>query len=262
LKGTGAEGIVLGNVVGSNIINILLVLGIPAMIYPTLCDQPDVKRNTLFVVGASFLFIWFCFSGNGQVTAWEGAFLFTLIIAFLVFTFYDNKHTQPVAPPEETTGFGESRLSVSKIWLLIGGAAIGLPLGSFFAVEGAVSLATDANISPAVIGVSIIAIGTSLPELATTIMAAKRRECSMALGNVLGSNLFNILAIVGISAMIARAPLAVDERFLNIDLWVMAACALLVVPFTFGRRTIGKWAGAGFIAAYTAFAATLVLFVT
>jgi cation:H+ antiporter len=262
LKGEGAEGIVLGNVVGSNIVNILLVLGIPAMIYPTLCDQPDVKRNTLFMVGASLIFLWFCFSGNGQITVWEGGFLFALIIAFLVFTFYENRRTKSKALSKEIAEFGTRSLSLSKIWLLIGGAVIGLPMGSYFVVEGAISLATDANISPAVIGVSIIAIGTSLPELATTIMAAKRRECSMALGNVLGSNLFNILAIMGISTLLARTPLTVDDRFLRIDLWVMLASALLIVPFIFGRLTIGRWSGAGFIAAYTAFATTLVLFVT
>ncbi len=258
LKGGSANGIALGNVVGSNIANVLLVLGIPAIIYPTVCDQPAIRRTTLIMVGASLIFLWVCLNAGAMIAAWEGALLFALIIAFLGYTAYNALRGDTEGCGTEDLDDIEDRPQTGRmIALFIGVALVGLPLGSHLIVEGAVTIAQGLGVSPATIGLSIIAFGTSLPELATTVVAAMRRHCGLALGNVLGSNLFNILAIMGLTAMVASEPIPVEPRFREIDLWAMVACALLILPYAWRHWTIGRASGIAFVAAYVGFIAVL-----
>ncbi len=261
LRGPETAGIALGNVVGSNIANILVVLGIPALIYPTVCDQPTIRRTTVLMVGASLLMIWMCLNAGMAITRGEGWLLFVLMIAFLCYAAYkvrsgqdDGILAEEIAELEGMQGLPKTAPRIAAFILI---AIVGLPLGSHLIVEGARSLAEIAGISPTVIGLSLIAFGTSLPELATTVIAAFNRHCGVALGNVLGSNLFNILGILGLSAMVAQEPIAVEARFAAMDLWVMLACALVIVPFAFRHWTISRIWGLIFLVAYGVFLVVL-----
>lgn len=245
----GAPGISLGNIVGSNIANVLLVLGLPAMIYPTLCNQPSICRNTTMMIGATLLFVGLCLTGT--LVFFDGLVLFTLVLCFLAYSGWRAR--QGAADPieeelEEITGLPEAAWAIGA-FLLIG--LLGLPLGAELVVDGATEIALRFGVSEAAIGLTVISIGTSLPELATTLVAAVRRHADVAVGNVIGSNLFNILAIGGITAMVT--PLPVPDTFLRFDLWVMLASAFLVAPFAFTRSTITRFAGLVFVVLYAAF---------
>jgi cation:H+ antiporter len=135
-----------------------------------------------------------------------------------------------------------------KVLLLIAVGIVGLPLGAHFLIDGARGIARDFGISEAAIGVTVVAVGTSLPELATTVMAALRRHADVAIGNVIGSNIFNITAVIGAAAL--AAPLAVPEEIASRDLWVMIGASLLLTPFVLGCRRIGRPAGGAFLLLY------------
>jgi len=251
-----ASGIAIGNIVGSNIANVLFVLGLPAIIYPTLCDQKSVRRNTIFMVGATIIFIALCFTGT--LAFWHGLTLFIMVLLFLG---YVATHATSAANgneaaeiedefelPDGASGLPPNGWTIA-IFLIAG--IFGLPLGAHFVVDGGTDIARAFNVSDSAIGLSLIAFGTSLPELATTMIAAFRRHPDLAIGNVLGSNLFNILAIMGITAMVA--PIEVPVAFLWFDLWVMLIAALLIVPFAMSRGTITRSAGFFFVVAYFAY---------
>jgi cation:H+ antiporter len=248
----GSSGISIGNVVGSNIANIFLVLGIPALIATTNCDQPFIKRNMLYVIGASLVFITLCF--NGPLSFWHGAILFGLMVAFLVESGRRAAQRSDAAAVigeeaieliDGVSGVPTSNWAIA-LFLAIG--LIGLPIGAQMTVSSASEIARNFGISEATVGLTIIALGTSLPELATTVAAAVRGHCGLALGNVLGSNLFNILAIMGLTAMVIPVP--VPNVIKNIDVWIMLAAALAITPFVLRRRCITWPAGLVFVSCY------------
>jgi cation:H+ antiporter len=251
----GAPGIAIGNVVGSNIANVFLVLGVPALIAATNCDQPFIQRNMLYVLGASLIFITLCFLD--PLTFWHGAILFALMIAFLV---ESGRRAAKRPDPEAiigqeaielidgVSGIPEQRFGI--MGCLVAGL-IGLPLGAQLTVSSASAIAHTFGVDEAVIGLTIVALGTSLPELATTVSAAWRGHCGLALGNVLGSNLFNILAIMGLTAMVVPVP--VPDFIKQVDIWVMLAAALAITPFVLGRGHITRIPGIAFVAIYIAY---------
>ena len=249
---SGAPGIAIGNVVGSNIANVLLVLGLPALISATDTNQPFIKRNTLYVIGASLIFIGLC--NTGPLSFWHGAVLFALMVAFLVESGRRaaQRSVEARSLSDETIELidGVSGLP-GRVWLVSGfimAGLIGLPLGAHLTVSSASEIAGEFGISQAAIGLTVIALGTSLPELATTVSAAYRGHCGLAIGNVLGSNLFNILAIMGLTAMVAPVP--VPDIMVRVDLWVMLAAALAITPFVIGRKNITRAPGLIFVACY------------
>jgi len=252
---TGSPDLAIGNIVGSNIANVLLVLGLPALIYPTDCNQQFIGRNTCYVVGASVLFVLFCYLG--PLGVWHGAILFGLIVLFLLESGRRSQQSSAENAPAEADEVddidGVSGLphSPSMIGVFVFAGLIGLPFGAQLIVENGVAIAQAFDISKAAIGLSVIAIGTSLPELATTISAALRGHCAIAIGNVLGSNLFNILAIMGLTSMLAEVP--VPESILKYDLWIMLAAILALVPFVIRRSTISRLPATGFLLAYCAY---------
>jgi len=248
----GSSGIAVGNVVGSNIANVFLVLGIPALIATTNCDQPFIKRNMMYVIGASLVFILLCY--NGPLTFWHGAILFGLMVAFLV-----ESGRRAAKRSDAAAAIGEEAIELidgvsgvpHRNWSIVLFLAIGLialPIGAQMTVSAASEIARDFGISEATVGLTLIALGTSLPELATTMSAAVRGQCGLALGNVLGSNLFNILAIMGLTAMVVPVP--VPEVITRIDLWVMLGAALAISPFVLRRKCISWPAGIVFVACY------------
>ncbi len=255
--GGEAAGLAIGNVVGSNIANILLVLGLPVLIYPTCCKQPLIRRNTAIMIGATLIFIYLCLDPSQQITRLDGSILLGLMTLFMGYAIYRARNAPDPSMVAELTeeledlkGRPES-LGATAFFILI--AMIGLPLGSSFMVGGGIHLAENAGVSPSVVGLSLIALGTSLPELATTIIAAMHRHAGVALGNVIGSNIFNLLAIMGVTAVVSPEPLHVESRFADLDLWVMLGAAMVLVPYTFLHLKVGRLSGIAFLVGYVVF---------
>ncbi|MDP2619071.1 MAG: calcium/sodium antiporter [Hyphomicrobiales bacterium] len=259
-----SPGIAIGNVVGSNIANVLVVLGLPALIATTDCDQTDIVRNSVYVLLASILFIALCFLG--PLTVWHGIILLAAMALFLVDTGRrgadrrNGKAAKPGCGPQMVEAVdgvsGVPHTSLGMLAFILLGL-IGLPAGGHLTVEAARQLAAQWGVSEAAIGLTVVALGTSLPELATTLVAAVRRHCGLALGNVLGSNLFNILAVIGIASVIT--PISVPERFLDLDLWVMLFTTLMIMPFVISRRTLTRLPAFGFLVAYVAYITLVML---
>lgn len=244
-----APGIALGNVIGSNTANVLLVLGAPAVIAPLVITAKGLRGSLIYMMVLTFAFIYFMWT-DALITHLEGGILFAGIISYLVWQFIKAKR-QNASADDEIDDMPESTSDTKKIVLFLIIGIIGLPLGAYMTVEGAEEIARAFNVSEAVIGVTIVAIGTSLPELVTSVMAAIRRSGGVALGNVVGSNIFNIGLIMGSTALIH--PLAVDPHLLNIDVPVMVGASLLVVLLAVVSRPINKFGGLLMLATYTAY---------
>lgn len=229
-------GLALGNVVGSNTANVLLVLGIPALLATMHTSECDTRNSYLQMLAATALFIVLCFFG--PLTWISGIILLTALLAMLSYAAMSaNAHRKANVDEEEIEG-ADPNLGWPKIALFLVLGLIGLPLGANLLVEGATSIARQFGISETVIGLTLVAIGTSLPELATTVMAALRRQADVALGNVIGSNMFNLLGIMGVASLVGTIP--VDPQFLRFDLWIMALASLLLVPFVFMNVDINR----------------------
>lgn len=243
---SGYPGIAVGNVVGSNIANVLLVLGVPVMIYPIACAQQGLPKQASLMIGVSLMFIVMCVFQ--PIRFWEGCLLVFILVCFLVMS---TRGTQviPLDDAEEelkqVLGMPADSVMITSFILL---GVIMLPLGADLVVEGGVGLAGSWGVSEAVIGLSLIALGTSLPELSTTVVAALHKSTDVAIGNVIGSNLFNILAILGITALLTDIP--VDAEFLRFDLWVMFISSVVLWVLVLARATIGRLWGTAFLAAY------------
>lgn len=247
----GVPGLAIGNVVGSNIANVLLVLGAPALVYPIICQAPSLNRDVVVMIAASLLFVAFCMGGT--LVAWQGAILVILLVAFLIHSYVserDDGHGHEEYG-EEFDGVGVFPQSPFVYFGFIGVGLIGLLFGSHILIDGAVGVARAWGVSETVIGLTLVALGTSLPELATTIVAAVRKHGGIAVGNVVGSNMFNILGVMGITSLIIPVP--VPEQTLHFDLWIMIAAALALLPFAFRQIPIGRTAGLLFFGAYIAF---------
>lgn len=249
----GVPGIAIGNVVGSNIANVLLVLGAPAIVFPIVCQSPSLNRDVLVMIAASLLFIAFCLGGT--LVAWQGTILVILLVVFLVHSYVserDDGHGDEEYGEEfEGVGAFPQSMLVFVGFIVVGLA--GLLFGSHILIDGAVGIARVWGVSEAVIGLTLVAFGTSLPELATTIIAAIRKHGGIAVGNVVGSNMFNILGVIGITSMVVPVP--VPDQMLRFDVWVMIAASLLLLPFAFRQIPIGRVVGVMFSVAYIGFIA-------
>jgi cation:H+ antiporter len=236
----GVPDIALGNIVGSNIANILLVVGLSALICPIPVVGATLRRDTGFMMAAALalapIFAW------GSVGRPAGLALVLFLVIYLVRAF---RHPAEATAPDEDTAPPASSV-ISAIWAVAG--LVTLMLGARFLVDGAVSIARGHGISEAFIGLTIVAVGTSLPELATSLIAAFRRQPEIAIGNIIGSNIFNLLGILGVTAMITPVPVA--PRFLNFDLPAMLAASLALTVLLLARPVIGRGFGAVMLASY------------
>ncbi len=242
----GAPGIAMGNVVGSNTANILMVLGIPAILAALHTSQFDTRRTYVQMILATLLFI--ALATRGVFDFWAAIVLLGALSFMLADAFYQvscHRKRQAISDAaaaeleddEEVEGADPNMPWWRIILFLVLGLA-GLPLGADIMVDNAEIIAKRYGVTDTVIGLTLVAVGTSLPELATTVMAALRRQADVALGNVIGSNLFNLLAIIGITALVR--PIPVDDKFLEFDLWVMLGASILIVPFVFFRKDITR----------------------
>ncbi len=265
----GVPGLAMGNVVGSNTANILLVLGLPALLAGLDTGTCETRRNYMFMLAASLLFIGLAMGG---VIAWpQGLVLLGGLGMMLVSAFHEARthrrrgraaEAAEAAEAEQADGVPEEDLIEElegadpdmpwwKILLFLVLGLVGLPLGANLLVEASTSIARHMGISETVIGLTLVALGTSLPELATTVMAAYRRQAEVALGNVIGSNMFNLLAIIGISSLFG--PIPVEPGILYFDIWVMFAASLMLAPFVLFRWHMGRLWGAAFCLLYAGY---------
>lgn len=236
----GAPGIAIGNVVGSNTANILLVLGIPALLATMHTSECETKKTYNFMIAASILFIALAFRGKFD---WIAAIILLSALAFVLWDAAREASGHRAACADATVDEEEIEgvdpdLPGWRIAIFLVLGLIGLPLGADLLVDNATVIAKMYGVSDTVIGLTLVAVGTSLPELATTVMAALRRQADVALGNVIGSNMFNLLAIIGVASFVGSIP--VDSAFLRFDLWVMLGASILLVPFVYMRRDITR----------------------
>jgi cation:H+ antiporter len=250
----GAPGIAFGNVVGSNIANVLLVLGIPAMISRIDGRDCDSRRSYGQMMVASLVFILLCFQGP---LVWMHGLVLLSMLAYMLWDAYAaasrarNGIDVATDVADEQLEDADPDMARWKIaaYILVG--IIGLPIGAHLLIDGARAIALEAGVSEAAIGLTLVALGTSLPELATTVVAAIRRQADVAIGNVIGSNIFNIVAIMGVASFFG--PLAVPPSLLRVDLWVMLACAVVLAPYVLGHARMGRRVGIAFTLAYAVY---------
>ena len=243
----GSPGIALGNVVGSNTANVLLVLGLPAVI-SRIAAGTGSRKSYLQMLAATALFVALCFLG--PLTWWHGLILLAALAAMLVWAARTAMAHRESGAVEEVEG-ADPDLPGWKIAALLIAGLIGLPLGAELLIRGATDIASAFGLSDEMIGLTLVALGTSLPELATTIVAAWRRHTDVVMGNVIGSNMFNLLGIIGVAVLVG--PIPVDPQMLRFDLWVMAAAALVLAPFVLRGWALGRRWGAVLSALYVAY---------
>ncbi len=244
---SGSPGLALGNVVGSNIANILLVLGLPTLIVGLQNNIADTKRSFGLMIVASLLFIVFGMSGS---FSWiYGILLLSLLAFFLLDTFRQNSEK-----PLDNDSLEIQQRKPHSWWtiicfLILG--VLGLPIGADILVTNASALAKGYGVSDAVVGLTLVAIGTSLPELATTFIAFVRKKAEVVLGNLIGSNIFNLLAIIGITSLISPVP--VDPIFIKFDFWIMLGASALIAPFILLNIKFNRLSGFLFVALYISY---------
>ena len=246
---SGAPEIAIGNVVGSNIANILLVLGLPAIIFPIVCDVEAIRRDGAIMFAVSVAFVALCWSG--QIVNWQGAIMTSMLCGYLTWSYFSGREENDATAEAIVDEIEGIAARPHSIWLSLAFIAVGiagLVMGADLLIGGAMELAVAAGVSQATIGLSLIALGTSLPELAPSLVAAIRRHGDVAIGNVVGSNLFNILGIIGITSMVRTVP--IPEQIVSYDLWIMVSAAILITPFVLLGRPISRRYGAFLTMAY------------
>lgn len=257
---TGYPGLVLGNVVGSNIANVLLVAGTSAVFYPLGGGGGTERRDAGIMMLVSLGFVLLCFLGD--LTRTSGILLLVVLAVVLSSTvrstLRDYKSSDATTPLDWVLGL-PSR--VGMIVLFVGAGGVGLPVGASLMVDSAVEIAQSFGVSETVIGLTIVAIGTSLPELTTAVVAALQRRTDVVVGTVLGSNTLNLLAIMGLGAAVSPGPIAISDRLLRLDLPMMLMAGAALTAFVLARRPIGRTSGIVFVGTYVAYLMVLLVLV-
>ncbi len=250
----GAPGIAIGNVVGSNIANILLILGISAIILPVATTKEAFRRDGSVLVAASLIMVAVVLTGTlGRLA---GSFFLGLLAAYTIYS-YSNEQRRFAAGPAAAAAAAEAPHGISLgagLALAVCGIA-GVVFGAGLLVDAAIEIARELGLSEVVIGLTLVAVGTSLPELVTSVVAAIRRQGDVAFGNIVGSNIFNILGIAGATAV--YVPLAVPPEIAALDIWVMLAAAIILVVFAVTGWRVNRWEGGLLLAGYAAYLAVL-----
>ncbi|MDP6475236.1 MAG: calcium/sodium antiporter [Alphaproteobacteria bacterium] len=247
-----AMGIALGNIVGSNIANLLLILGMAALFAPVVVNRGAVLRDSLSLAAASLLLT--LFVAMGEITRWQGGLMFVLLAALIVYSYWSERRR---ATPSGESGSGEEaeppelqhNVTTALVFVVTGLASVAF--GAHLLVEAAVVVARGIGMSEAVIGLTVVAVGSSLPELATSIVAAYHKHADVALGNVIGSSVFNILGILGLVSVIH--PIAAPHEIAVFDIWIMLGTTALVLTPVFAGWRIGRPLGGFFVLLYAGF---------
>ncbi len=253
----GSPGIAIGNVIGSNIANILLILGLSAVILPLAIGREAFRRDGVVLIVAAGLLLAAVLTG--ELSRWAGAVFVLLLLAYTLYAFWSERAARSdaasaaaevhiagvdVVAPAKT-------LSLAVALGLTGGGIAAVLVGADLLVQSAIEVARMLNLSEAVVGLTLVAVGTSLPELATSIMAVARRQSDVAFGNIVGSNIFNVLGIAGVTALVK--PIPVPQEIVRFDIWVMLAASALLILFAVTGWRIDRREGAFFLLAYVAY---------
>ncbi len=252
----GQVDISIGNVVGSNIANVLLIVGASAMVAPIVVEAAGIRRDLIFMLGSVVVLTGLGL--YGVIERWHGGIMVGALITYIWYSYWtEMTGTAPSAElhlreADELAGVTKS-LWVGLLELAAG--LVALVVGSKMLVTGAEEIARTFGVSEAVIGLSIVALGTSLPELATSLVAAARNHADVAIGNVVGSNIFNVLAILGITSM--TRSLEVSPGIAGFDMWVMLASSAVLLPLVLWRGRVGRLGGAALFGSYIAYIVVL-----
>ena len=258
LSPEGGADVALGNVVGSNIFNVLFILGLAALVSPLVVQRQLVRIDVPLMIlacGACWLM-----ALDGAITRLDGAILFGALLAY-TFLLVRIARRSGDAPDEEVPSDAKGALTARlpiQLGMIVAGLAM-LVVGSGWLVDGAVAFARLFGVSELIIGLTIVAAGTSLPELATSVIAAYRGQRDIAVGNVVGSNIFNVFCVLGVSSMISPRGVAVAPAALSFDIPVMTAVAFACLPVFMTGGSITRWEGALFVAYYVAYTTYLIL---
>lgn len=258
---TGQVDLAIGNIVGSNIFNVLFILGASALISPLIVSKQLIRLDVPIMIGVSILML--LFAQNGQIEIWESALLLIGLCSYTWFLIRLARKETAGSSIEEKKDAEQAKkrsLGGSVFWIALG---LGLLVfGSRLLVDAAITIAGQLGVSEVVVGLTIVAAGTSLPEVATSIMATLKGERDIAVGNVVGSNIFNILAVGGVSGLVSGTGLPVSTGVLHFDIPVMTAVALACLPIFFTGHLIARWEGFVFLGYYVAYTAYLVMTAT
>ncbi len=246
----GQPDIALGNVVGSNIANILLIMGVGALIYPLQAGKAVVFRDGAAMLLAAIVLTRVAMTGT--IDRWAGGFMLAGLVVYVALTYgWERRQRTATIHAKEAEEFSDVPMPAWAAGLAVAVGVGMLVLGARWLVAGAVSIATAAGVPEAVIGLTLVAVGTSLPELATAIIAAWRRHTDVAVGNAIGSCIFNILGILAITALVT--PIPVDPQIMAIDIWVMLAVTAAALPLLGSGWRLSRREGALFLAVYAAY---------
>lgn len=268
----GAADVAVGNIVGSNIFNVLFILGASAMISPLVVSSQLVRFDVPLMIAVSVL-SW-ALARDGVISRLDGAILFAVLVGYILICIrFAGRESKAVREEfaaqypsdDDVTDTGEVVYAGGPVWrsllLIVVGLAL-LGLGSKWLVDGAVNIATWWGVSQLVIGLTIVAAGTSLPEVVTSIVATVRGQRDIAVGNVVGSNIFNLSCVLGLSGIVARGGVPVSPTAVSFDIPVMILVAALCLPIFFTGRTIARWEGVVFFIGYIAYTTYMVLSAT
>ena len=249
----GHPDIAIGNVVGSNIANLALVMGLTALVYPIVVDRNSIRLDWPMMMMSTLLL--YAFMYDGQIIWWEGAIMFAILVMFSVFLIRKSRKENKANLDNETEDEPEEESAVSSsvikdVSFIILGCA-GLAFGADWLVEGAVEVAKSFGVSDLVISVTIIAFGTSAPELITSLVAATKKHSDISVGNLIGSNIFNILAILGITSM--TSSIEVSKEVINFDMFWVLGISFIILPFMLNNRKITRFEGGFLFLAYIAY---------
>ena len=251
----------IGNAVGSNIFNVLLVLGLSALVAPLVVTARVIRLDVPLMIGASILLL--LLSIDGHLSRWDGSLLFTLLVAYIVWTIRESRKAVKAVKQEFAQEFGptgRNHLMIQVAFLLTGLAL--LVVGAHFTVVGCVEIATAMRASELIIGLTVVALGTSLPEVVTSVVASYRGDRDIAVGNVIGSTMFNILGVLGLGSLVSPAGIAVPLNAIRFDMPVMIAVAVVCLPIFFVGHRIARWEGGLLLGYYFAYLAYLILHAT
>ncbi len=245
----------LGNVVGSNIFNVLVILGLCAVVVPLIVHKQLVKFDLWVMIGSSILIYLICL--DGKISFLDGIVLFSLAIFYTIFSVLKSRKETKLAAANEEEQAPQSPWFVNVGWIAIG--LVALIFGSKWLVDGAVEIARFVGVDELIIGLTIVAAGTSLPEVATSIVAAFKGERDIAVGNVIGSNIFNILTVLGVSSIVSPNGISVSLAAMNFDIPIMIAVAAVCLPVFFATYEIGRLVGSLFFFSYVIYVVYLIM---
>ncbi len=253
----GQTDIAVANAVGSNILNVLLILGMCAVITPLAVTSQIIRREVPIMIVASLALLWFVL--DGAITRAEAAVLLAGIVVYTASSIWQSRRESAAAQAAAGAPIEEPHGSWTRDAAFVAAGLGALVLGARWLVQGAIAIAQSWGVSEAIIGLTIVAAGTSLPEVATSIVATLRGQRDIAIGNVVGSNIYNILAILGVAGLLSKSGLTIGPAMIAIDVPVMVAVAVACLPLFFTGGRLARWEGALFVAYYVAYTAFLIL---